>query len=116
MHIGKGNIVKLTKAQRALVQRARGRIANGWTKGTLHRRSTRKGVVTDRYCLVGALYADPSWKRLSAEGRYRVREAVNDAIQRRTGSIMSNISFNDRPSTKKKDVLAVLDDVLAKEA
>lgn len=87
-------------------------IAHGWTKGAW----SRKVFGRQCYCLSGALIKASVGEITWLSGR--ARDIVTDeasAVARQRGDMSgSMIDFNDRPSTSKADVLAVLDRAILK--
>lgn len=86
-----------------VLQEARKRIQGGWIKGSLMRKNPRvkQGI---SYCLVGGvgLLGHPD-KTLDA----RI------ALRRALGTGQSLMTFNDRSTTTKKDVLNLIDWAIA---
>lgn len=99
--------MKLTKAQRALLERVLDRLdrPHGWCKGTDHKVRTINGKEYHSYCLSGAIFADET---ATATTRHAVRSAIYEAIKAETGHRQWLPNFNDHKSTKKADVIRVV--------
>lgn len=92
------------------------RIRHRWTKG--HWKAERATVErmdgrgTNSYCLVGSVTGGKTAP--DNELQAKALRLIEDEIQRRTGRRTAIPSFNDSPSTKQEDVIAVVEAALAR--
>lgn len=85
----------------AVLEKARALVAGGWTQGTWERVSWSKRGPKKCYCSLGALRAVCGMLLLGTE---KLNEAAGEGI----------VTFNDKRSTTKRDVLAVFDKAISK--
>lgn len=108
----KARTPKVSLAITEILSLARDKIAKpyGWTKNTLHRTVKRNEEQVDAYCMLGALDAACG---SSIGSTYSARRVLERAISNLYGKGFPSVPyFNDRPETKKRDVLKVFDEAI----
>jgi len=97
-----------------LLKIGRKRVAAGWTQKRYKR--TVRGKL--RYCATGALIGpkadeDDVLTRLQREARSILEKAMRDTKSAREISPITTIEgYNDRPQTKKEDILGIYDEAI----